>query len=201
VVGGGWSEDPARVDIGVEREMKGGEFGHGGERVSECAVEGTEDMSGGVDGDGEGVHDAGDGGIVGESDDDGKIVVRGGEDEMAVEDALHDGLEEGVGAAERGEVGRGEVRGDEVVELDGETRERHGGSGVDRAREGRVNKRSGTRLALFAPCAHYHCHAYSPVCTTVRRMVRTFSFPLAVPHSELASTLSEAFSQLWRAHV
>jgi hypothetical protein len=141
---GAWSEDPARVGTGVEREMKGGEFGHGGERVSECAVEGTEGVSGGVDRDGEGVHDAGDGGVVGESDDDGKIVVSGGEDEMAVEDALRDGLEEGVGATECGEVGRTEMRGDEVVELDGETRERHGGSGVDRAR-GRVNKRKSVR--------------------------------------------------------
>lgn len=101
---GAWSEDPARVGGGVQGEMKGGESGHGGERVSECGVEGTEDVSGGVNGDGEGVHDTGDGGIVGESDDDGKIVVRGRDDEMAVEDALHDGLEEGVGATERGEV-------------------------------------------------------------------------------------------------
>jgi hypothetical protein len=78
--------------------MKGGEFGHGGECISECAVEGMEDVSRGVDRDGEGVHDAGDGGIVGESDDDRKIVVRGGEG-MAVEDALHDGLREHHGLA------------------------------------------------------------------------------------------------------
>lgn len=124
-----WSEDPAWVDIGIQREMKGGEFGHGRERVAECAVERTEDVSGGVYRDGEGAHNTGDGRIVGESDDDGKIVVRRGEDEIAVEDALHDGLEEGVGATECGEVGRTEVRGDDVEELDGETRERHGGSG------------------------------------------------------------------------
>jgi hypothetical protein len=110
--------------------MKGGEVGHGRERVSECAVERAEDMSGGVERDGEGVHYTGDGGIVGESDDDGKIVVTRGEDDIAVEDALHDGLEVGVGATECGEVGRTEVRGDDVEELDGETRERHGGSGV-----------------------------------------------------------------------
>jgi hypothetical protein len=131
-----WSEDPAWVVIGIQREMKGGEFGHGRERVSECAVERTEGMSGGVDCDGEGAHDTGDGRIVGESDDDGKIVVRRGEDEIAVEDALHDGLEEGVGATERGEVGRTEVRGDDVEELDGETRERHGGSGVGQGERG-----------------------------------------------------------------
>jgi hypothetical protein len=125
-----WSEDPAWVDVGIQREMKGGEVGHGRERVSECAVERVEDMSGGVERDGEGVHYTGDGGIVGESDDDGKIVVTRGEDDIAVEDALHDGLEMGVGATERGEVGRTEVRGDDVEELDGETRERHGGSGV-----------------------------------------------------------------------
>jgi hypothetical protein len=132
---GAWSEDPAWVDIVIQREMKGCEFGHGRERVSECAVEGTEDMSGGVDRDGEGAHDTGDGRVVGESDDDGKIVVRRGEDEIAVEDALHDGLEERMGATECGEVGMTEVREDDVEELDGETRERHGGSGVDRARE------------------------------------------------------------------
>src|SRR6266436_1132419 len=107
--------------------MKGGELGHGRERVSECAVERTEGMSGGVDRDGEGAHDTGDGRIIGESDDDGKIVVRRGENEIAVEDALHDGLEEGVGATECGEVGGTEVRGDDVEELDGETRERHCG--------------------------------------------------------------------------
>ena len=122
-----WSEEPARVDIGIQREMKGGEFGHGGEGVSECAVERTEDMNVGVDGDGEGAHDTGDRRVVGESDDEGKIVVRGIEDEIAVEDALYDGLEEGVGATECGEVRRAEVGGDEVEELDGETRERHGG--------------------------------------------------------------------------
>jgi hypothetical protein len=142
-----WSEDPARVGIGIQREIKGGKSGHGRERVSECAVERTEDMSGGVDRDGEGVDDTGDGRIVGESDGDGKIVVRRGEDEMAVEDALHDGLEEGVGATECGKVGRTEVRGDEVVELDGETRERHGGVGSGqgkRKREG-VFKRTSVR--------------------------------------------------------
>ena len=127
-----WGEDPAGVDIGVQGEMEGGEFGHGRERVSECAVERTEDMSGGVHRDGEGAHDAGNGRLVGESDDDRKIVVSGGEDEIAVEDALRDGIEEGVGAAECGEVGRAEVRGDVVVELDGETRERHGGVGDGR---------------------------------------------------------------------
>jgi hypothetical protein len=131
-----WSEDPAWVVIGIQREMEGGEFGHGRERVSECAVERTEGMSGGVDCDGEGAHDTGDGRIVEESDDDGKIVVRRREDEIAVEDALHDGLEEGVGATERGEVGRTEVRGDDVEELDGETRERHGGSGVGQGERG-----------------------------------------------------------------
>lgn len=144
-----WSEDPAWVDIGIQREMKGGEFGHGGERVSERAVEGTEEMSGGLNRDGECVHDTGNGRIVGESDDDGKIVVRRGEDEMAVEDALHDGLEEGVGATERSEVGRTEVRGDDVVELNGEMRERHGGLGSgarsrEREREG-VFKRTSVR--------------------------------------------------------
>jgi hypothetical protein len=41
-----------------------------------------------------------------------------------------------VGATERGEVGRTEVRGDDVEELDGETRERHGGSGVGQGERG-----------------------------------------------------------------
>jgi hypothetical protein len=89
-------------------------------------------MSGGVHRDGEGAHDTGDGRIVGESDDDRKIVVGRGEGEIAVEDALHDGIEERMGAAECGEVGRAEVRGDGVVELDGETRERHDEDGGDR---------------------------------------------------------------------
>ena len=66
-------------------------------------------MSGGVHRDGEGAHNTGNGRIVGESDDDRKIVVSRGEDEIAVEDALHDGIAEGVGAAECGEVGRAEV--------------------------------------------------------------------------------------------
>ena len=159
---GAWSEDPAWVCVGIEREMKGGEFGHGGERVSECAVERTEDMSGGVDGDGEFAHDTGDGRIVGESDDDGKIVVRRGEDEIAVEDALHDGLEEGVGATECGEVGWTEVRGDGVVELDGETRERHCGSGMDRARAEGVFKEQ--------------VYALSPLCSMRSlRLPRIFS--------------------------
>jgi hypothetical protein len=82
-------------------------------------------MSGGVHRDGEGAHDTGDGRLFGEGEDDGKIVVGGGEDEMAVEDALHDGTEEGMGAAESSEVGGSKVRGDYVEELDGETRERH----------------------------------------------------------------------------
>ena len=70
---------------------------------------------------------------------------------MAVEDALHDGLEEGVGATECGEVGRTEVRGNDVEELDGETRGRHvsGGSGVSRARERVYLKEECTRLALL----------------------------------------------------
>jgi hypothetical protein len=89
-------------------------------------------MSGGVHRDGEGAHDTGDGRIVGESDDDRKIVVGRGEDEIAVEDALHDGIEEGMGATECGKVGRTEVRGDDVEELDGETRGRHGKDGGDR---------------------------------------------------------------------
>ena len=54
-------------------------------------------MSGVVHRDGEGAHDAGNGRLVGESDDDRKIVLSGGEDEIAVEDALHDGIEEGMG--------------------------------------------------------------------------------------------------------
>lgn len=136
-----WCEDPAGVDVGVQRELKDGEFGHGRERVPECAIERTEDMSGGVHRDGEGAHDTGNGRIVGESDDDRKIVVSRGEDEIAVEDALHDGTEEGMGAAECGEVGRTEVGGDAVVELDGETRERHGGVGEHREEtRGRVFK-------------------------------------------------------------
>lgn len=163
-------------------------------------------MSGGVHRDGEGAHDTGNGRIVGESDDDRKIVVSRGEDEMLVEDALHDGTEEGVGAAECGEVGRTEVRGDVVVELDGETRERHGGVGEHREETGgRVFKNKCTRLALFAPCAHSLCHAYTPVCSIVRRTVRPFSSSprSSIPSSGLplgSSTVSEAFSQLRRPH-
>jgi len=70
-----WSEDPAWVGIGIQEEIKGLEFGHGRERVSECAVERMKDMSGGVDRDGECAHDTGDEQIVGESDGDGKIVM------------------------------------------------------------------------------------------------------------------------------
>ena len=203
---GVWSEDPAWVDVGIQREMKGGEVGHGRERVSECAVERTEDMSGGVDGDGEGAHDTGDGWIVGESDDDGKIVVRRGEDEMAVEDTLHDGFEERVGATECGEVGRTEVRGDEVEELDGEARGGHGGSGVRQEEREGVFKERVYALRPLAPCAHYHCHAYSPVCTIVRRTVRPslFALPSSTPSFGApvgSSSVSEAFSQLWQPHI
>jgi len=103
-----WSEDPAGVGIGVEGDMEGGEFGHGRERVSESAIERTEDMNGGLDGDGESAHDAGDVGFLGESDNDGKIVAGGGEVEITVEDALRDGIEERVCTRESGEVRRGE---------------------------------------------------------------------------------------------
>jgi hypothetical protein len=62
-------------------------------------------VSGGVDGYAKGAHDTGEEWFVGESDDDGQIVVRGGEDEVAIEDALRDGTEERAGAGERSEVG------------------------------------------------------------------------------------------------
>jgi hypothetical protein len=52
-------------------------------------------------------------------------VVRRGEVEVAVEDALRDGREERVGTTECGEVGRTEMRADDLEELDGETREGH----------------------------------------------------------------------------
>lgn len=57
------SEDPAEVGMVVvegEGEMKGGEFGHSRERVSERVVKRSKDVNGGADRDGEGAHDAGD---------------------------------------------------------------------------------------------------------------------------------------------
>jgi len=104
-----WSEDPAGVRIGVEGDVEGGEFGHSRERVSKSAIERTEDMNGGLDGDGECAHDAGDVRFLGECDDDGKIVAGRGEIEVAVEVALGDGIEERISARESGEVRRGEV--------------------------------------------------------------------------------------------
>jgi len=63
-------------------------------------------VSGGVDGYAKGAHDTGEAWFVGESHDGGQVVVRGGEVEVAVEDALRDGTEERTGARERSEVGR-----------------------------------------------------------------------------------------------
>lgn len=48
-----------------------------------------------------------------------------GEDEVTIQDALHDGIEERGCASESSEVWMGEERADDVNELDGETRERH----------------------------------------------------------------------------
>lgn len=99
-------EHPAGVRIGIEGEMERGELGHSRERVSERAIEWTEDVSGGVDGYAKGAHDTGEAWFVGESHDSGQVVVRGGEVEVAVEDALRDGTEERAGAREGSEVGR-----------------------------------------------------------------------------------------------
>lgn len=82
-------------------------------------------MNGGLDRYAEGVHDTGDARFVGKCHDDGQVVVRGGEVEVAVEDALRDGTEERTGTTKCGEVGRTEMRADVVEELDGETGESH----------------------------------------------------------------------------
>jgi hypothetical protein len=120
-----WSEDPAEVGIDVEGEMERRQFGHSRERVPERAIKWTKDVNGGVDRDAEGAHDTGDARFVGESDDDGQVALCGGEDEVAVEDALHDGTKERTGARECGEVGGTEMGADDVEELDGEARESH----------------------------------------------------------------------------
>ena len=79
------------------------------------------------------------------------------------------------------------------------------GREVGRRRERVYLKNQCTRLAPLAPCAHYHCHASSPVCTIVRRTVRPFSFPLprhpSFGHPLETSSVSEAFSQLWRPRI
>src|SRR6266403_5519919 len=54
------------------------------------------------------------------------------------------------------------------------------GSGRARERRRRVYLKNEYALSP-APCAHSHCHAYSPVCSIVLPMVRPFSSP-SPPH-------------------
>ena len=105
----------------VEGDVELGELGHVCECAGEDAVEGVQQRGAVADADGEGAHMARDARAGGEREDAGERA--GVEVHVAVEAALRDVVEARGRGGERAQVGRVQVRGDVVEQLDGE---RHG---------------------------------------------------------------------------